>query len=142
MCSFLDWTVINVLVAQLETIYSSKILIIMNMKVIYFLMMQLRKMKTMNKCRISLFNSYSELLIEQLRASISVFSLDFYSFSSFVFENIRAIHQCPMKIPPPYKTPTPYGGRLTWILPGGNFLIAHIKDKTKIRHKKRWSQVS
>ncbi|CAM4747857.1 unnamed protein product [Rotaria magnacalcarata] len=52
-----------------------------------------------------------------------------------------AIHQCPMKIPPPYKTPTPYGGRLTWILPGGNFLIAHIKDKTKIRHKKRWSQV-
>lgn len=54
---------------------------------------------------------------------------------------LSAIHQCPMKIPPPYKTPTPYGGRLTWILPGGNFLIAHIKDKTKIRHKKRWSQV-
>lgn len=47
-----------------------------------------------------------------------------------------------MKIPPPFKTPTPYGGRLTWVLPGGNFLIAHIKDKTKIRHKKRWSQVS
>ena len=47
-----------------------------------------------------------------------------------------------MKILPPFKTPTPYGGRLTWILPGGNFLIAHIKDKTKIRHKKRWSQVS
>ena len=46
-----------------------------------------------------------------------------------------------MKIPPPLKTPTPYGGRLTWVLPGGNFLIAHIKDKTKIRHKKRWSQV-
>ena len=46
-----------------------------------------------------------------------------------------------MKIPPPFKTPTPYGGRLTWVLPGGNFLIAHIKDKTKIRHKKRWSQV-
>ena len=54
----------------------------------------------------------------------------------------RAIHQCPMKIPPPLKTPTPYGGRLTWVLPGGNFLIAHIKDKTKIRHKKRWSQVN
>jgi chitin synthase len=46
-----------------------------------------------------------------------------------------------MKIPPPFKTPTPYGGRLTWVLPGGNFLIAHLKDKTKIRHKKRWSQV-
>ena len=46
-----------------------------------------------------------------------------------------------MKIPPPYKIPTPYGGRLTWVLPGGNLLIAHLKDKMKIRHKKRWSQV-
>ncbi len=46
-----------------------------------------------------------------------------------------------MKIPPPFKIPTPYGGRLTWVLPGGNLLIAHLKDKMKIRHKKRWSQV-
>jgi chitin synthase len=46
-----------------------------------------------------------------------------------------------MKLPPPFKIPTPYGGRLTWILPGGNLLIAHLKDKMKIRHKKRWSQV-
>ena len=35
---------------------------------------------------------------------------------------------------------TPYGGRLTWLLPGGTKLIAHLKDKEKIRHKKRWSQ--
>lgn len=40
----------------------------------------------------------------------------------------------------PVKTPTPYGGRLTWTLPGGTMLIAHLKDKVKIRHKKRWSQ--
>jgi chitin synthase len=46
-----------------------------------------------------------------------------------------------MKIPAPYKIPTPYGGRLIWVLPGGNLLIAHLKDKMKIRHKKRWSQV-
>ena len=46
-----------------------------------------------------------------------------------------------MKIPPPYKIPTPYGGRLTCVLPGGNLLIAHLKDKMKMRHKKRWSQV-
>lgn len=46
-----------------------------------------------------------------------------------------------MKLAPPFKIPTPYGGRLTWILPGGNLLIAHLKDKMKIRHKKRWSQV-
>ncbi|XP_052079667.1 chitin synthase chs-2-like [Mytilus californianus] len=36
---------------------------------------------------------------------------------------------------------TPYGGRLHYELPGGNELIIHLKDKTKIRHKKRWSQV-
>ena len=46
-----------------------------------------------------------------------------------------------MTIPLPYKIPTPYGGRLTWVLPGGNLLIAHLKDKMKMRHKKRWSQV-
>ena len=36
---------------------------------------------------------------------------------------------------------TPYGGRLVWTLPGQNKLIVHLKDKNKIRHKKRWSQV-
>ncbi|CAC5393469.1 CHS1 [Mytilus coruscus] len=36
---------------------------------------------------------------------------------------------------------TPYGARITWTLPGGNDLVAHLKDKNKIRHKKRWSQV-
>ncbi|CAG2184876.1 CHS1 [Mytilus edulis] len=30
---------------------------------------------------------------------------------------------------------TPYGGRLTWKLLGGNSLVCHLKDKTKIRHK-------
>lgn len=39
------------------------------------------------------------------------------------------------------RIPTPYGGRLEWKLPSGNIMIAHLKDKTKIRHKKRWSQV-
>ena len=42
---------------------------------------------------------------------------------------------------PPVKTPTPYGGRLTWLLPGGNRLKVHIKDNNKIRNRKRWSQV-
>ena len=36
---------------------------------------------------------------------------------------------------------TPYGGRLEWVMPGGNKVIAHLKDKQKARHKKRWSQV-
>ena len=47
-----------------------------------------------------------------------------------------------MRLAPPTKYPTPFGGRLEWTLPGGNKLVAHLKDKTKIRHKKRWSQVT
>lgn len=39
------------------------------------------------------------------------------------------------------KIPTPYGGRLEWELPGANILVVHLKDKSKIRHRKRWSQV-
>ncbi|XP_034944294.1 chitin synthase chs-2-like [Chelonus insularis] len=41
----------------------------------------------------------------------------------------------------PTKYPAPYGGVLEWILPGKNKLIVHLKDKNKIRHRKRWSQV-
>ncbi|XP_052079428.1 chitin synthase chs-1-like [Mytilus californianus] len=40
-----------------------------------------------------------------------------------------------------YMHRTPYGAQICWILPGGNKLIAHLKDKTKIRWKKRWNQV-
>ena len=47
-----------------------------------------------------------------------------------------------MYISSPVRTPTPYGGRLIWRLPGGTKLIAHLKDKHKTRHKKRWSQVN
>ncbi|XP_058874904.1 chitin synthase chs-2-like [Acipenser ruthenus] len=36
---------------------------------------------------------------------------------------------------------TPYGGRLACILPEGNMLYIHLKDKQLIRNKKRWSQI-
>lgn len=36
---------------------------------------------------------------------------------------------------------TPYGGRLMFVLPEGNMLYVHLKDKLLIRNKKRWSQV-
>lgn len=36
---------------------------------------------------------------------------------------------------------TPYGGRMMWILPGKTKLTVHLKDKDKIRNRKRWSQV-
>jgi chitin synthase len=51
------------------------------------------------------------------------------------------VHQAFVKLRPPKKIPTPYGGRLEYILPGKTRLIVHVKDKSKIRHKKRWSQV-
>lgn len=41
--------------------------------------------------------------------------------------------------PIPEKCRTPYGGRLTWKL-GSTELVVHLKDKNRIRHKKRWSQ--
>ncbi|RVE74628.1 hypothetical protein OJAV_G00023980 [Oryzias javanicus] len=36
---------------------------------------------------------------------------------------------------------TPYGGRLMFVLPDGNMLYIHLKDKSLIRNKKRWSQI-
>ncbi|KAK3909060.1 Chitin synthase chs-2 [Frankliniella fusca] len=51
------------------------------------------------------------------------------------------VHETNIRMRPPKKYPTPYGGRLEWILPGKTKMIAHLKDKSKIRHRKRWSQV-
>lgn len=53
------------------------------------------------------------------------------------------------KIKLPKKVSTPYGGRLEWDLPslnsyqlsGKTRLFVHLKDKTLIRARKRWSQV-
>uniref|UniRef100_A0A673GPZ7 chitin synthase n=1 Tax=Sinocyclocheilus rhinocerous TaxID=307959 RepID=A0A673GPZ7_9TELE len=36
---------------------------------------------------------------------------------------------------------TPYGGRLMIVMPEGNMLYVHLKDKQLIRNKKRWSQI-
>ncbi|KAM3876977.1 chitin synthase 1 [Diretmus argenteus] len=36
---------------------------------------------------------------------------------------------------------TPYGGRLICVMPEGNMLYIHLKDKALIRNKKRWSQI-
>ncbi|XP_059209388.1 chitin synthase 1 [Centropristis striata] len=35
----------------------------------------------------------------------------------------------------------PYGGRLMCVMPEGNMLYIHLKDKGLIRNKKRWSQI-
>ena len=51
-----------------------------------------------------------------------------------------SVHAACITLNEPTKMVTPYGGRLTWTLPGNTKLIVHLKDKNKIRHKKRWSQ--
>lgn len=51
------------------------------------------------------------------------------------------VHATNVGIKPPVIYPTPYGGRLEWTLPGKTKMIAHLKDRAKIRPKKRWSQV-
>ena len=44
-----------------------------------------------------------------------------------------------VKFGKPEKILTPYGGRLTWIFPGETKMIVHLKDKSKIRNKKRYA---
>lgn len=58
-----------------------------------------------------------------------------------VSEAASNVHEINVKIKPPIIYSTPYGGRLVWTLPGRTKMIAHLKDKAKIRPKKRWSQV-
>lgn len=56
-------------------------------------------------------------------------------------EAATEVHQTHIHIRAPKKFPAPYGGRLEWVLPGKTKMVAHLKDKSKIRHRKRWSQV-
>lgn len=58
----------------------------------------------------------------------------------FVLLN-RSVVKVPITVQPPEKTVTPYGGRLTLIMPGHTHMVVHLKDKNKMRHRKRWSQV-
>nr|XP_034330196.1 chitin synthase chs-2 isoform X2 [Crassostrea gigas] len=62
-------------------------------------------------------------------------------FMEIVNEAGGAFYNRKIMLNPPQKYVTPYGGRLEWKLPGENKLVVHLKDKDKIRHKKRWSQI-
>ncbi|XP_032785586.2 chitin synthase chs-2 [Daphnia magna] len=60
----------------------------------------------------------------------------------FVNDFIAKLHSMNCtSLDPPTISPTPYGGCITWILPGKTKMAVHLKDKTKIRSKKRWSQL-
>jgi chitin synthase len=78
---------------------------------------------------------------------LSDVSDDWMQVNPFVREFVNCIdeagsyvHQTNIRLRPPKKVPTPYGGRLIYTLPGKTKMIIHMKDKAKIRHKKRWSQ--
>ncbi|XP_072000202.1 chitin synthase chs-2-like [Engystomops pustulosus] len=77
-------------------------------------------------------NSYVECLVTVIEDVYRVFTRN----KDQVFHHINT---------PGRKTqiimPTPYGGRLCYTLPCGNMLYVHLKDKQRIRHKKRWSQI-
>ncbi|GJQ87499.1 hypothetical protein Trydic_g10257 [Trypoxylus dichotomus] len=60
---------------------------------------------------------------------------------SSIDEAASVVHEVNIRLRPPKRIITPYGGRLVWTLPGKTKMIAHLKDKKKIRAKKRWSQV-
>uniref|UniRef100_A0A8P4GJG0 chitin synthase n=1 Tax=Dicentrarchus labrax TaxID=13489 RepID=A0A8P4GJG0_DICLA len=66
--------------------------------------------------------------------------LSFYVNS--IFTNIdEKFFKKQQEIPDQKVINTPYGGRLVVIMPHGNNIVVHFKDKELIRHKKRWSQV-
>ncbi|XP_054462586.1 chitin synthase chs-1-like [Anoplopoma fimbria] len=75
-------------------------------------------------------NEYAEMLVIILREVYGVFlNMD------------RGLFIKQEQIPDQKIVTTPYGGRLVLTMPHGNSLVVHFKDKTLIRHKKRWSQV-
>ncbi|XP_021346055.1 uncharacterized protein LOC110445656 [Mizuhopecten yessoensis] len=53
----------------------------------------------------------------------------------------RSVVKGPVIMGSPDKIPTSYGGRLVWTMPGHTKLVVHMKNKNKMRHRKRWSQV-
>ncbi|KAK7899320.1 hypothetical protein WMY93_020173 [Mugilogobius chulae] len=75
-------------------------------------------------------NEYAESLVHILREVYVIFmNLD------------KDLFNREQQAPDQKVVTTPYGGRLVMTMPGGNDIIIHFKDKKRIRHKKRWSQV-
>nr|CAD7412367.1 unnamed protein product [Timema poppensis] len=64
------------------------------------------------------------------------------SFNIFVKNLVSVVEQTfGASVAPPRNIETPYGGRLEYSLPGHTAMLVHLKDKDRIRHGKRWSQV-
>ncbi|XP_069463810.1 chitin synthase chs-2-like [Ambystoma mexicanum] len=77
-------------------------------------------------------NSYVECLATVIEEVYRVFTYD---------EEHRFLSCSDSSFLRPKVMVTPYGGQLKYILPKGNSLYVHLKDKDRIRHRKRWSQI-
>ncbi|XP_052437793.1 chitin synthase chs-1-like [Carassius gibelio] len=75
-------------------------------------------------------NEYAEIIVDVIKEVYTIFSEE----DPCIFKQRPALPR--QKI-----INTPYGGRLEYTLPKGNLMMVHLKDKTLIRHKKRWSQI-
>ncbi|XP_041920942.1 chitin synthase chs-2-like [Alosa sapidissima] len=75
-------------------------------------------------------NEYAETLVEVIKEVYTIFIEE----DTSTFKETKLLTK--QKI-----IPTTYGGRLQYTLPCGNTLTVHFKDKHRIRHKKRWSQI-
>ncbi|CAE1140621.1 Chitin synthase chs-1,Chitin synthase chs-2,Chitin synthase [Acanthosepion pharaonis] len=62
-------------------------------------------------------------------------------FVSLIPEAVMSVAKGHVPLGPIKKVTTPYGGRLEIKMPGTTPMIIHLKNKDKIRHRKRWSQV-
>ncbi|VDI06166.1 Hypothetical predicted protein, partial [Mytilus galloprovincialis] len=62
-------------------------------------------------------------------------------FTDVMQEAANAIHKKNIELRRPRIIQSPYGAQLVFLLPGNNLMYVHLKDKNKIRHRKRWSQV-
>ncbi|OUC45511.1 Chitin synthase [Trichinella nativa] len=76
-------------------------------------------------------NEFSELVVNRFVRQL----LDVIDIAA------GAVHQTIIRIKAPKVCCTPYGGRMVWTLPGKNKLTVHLKNRQKIRVRKRWSQV-
>ncbi|XP_052079460.1 chitin synthase chs-2-like isoform X2 [Mytilus californianus] len=63
------------------------------------------------------------------------------TFIQELHDATREFYEKQIELPDGGMLRTPYGSRIEWTLPGENKLFVHLKDNTKIRNKKRWSQV-
>ena len=59
----------------------------------------------------------------------------FFLFSSLVFKTRQSV------LGRPERYITPYGGQLVWRTVANKQIFVHLKDKTRVRNRKRWSQI-